>query len=325
MSKVKKIIEQYFRQSQSESIQRDFFFWLKRPISLQEKEKNLLQLWENVSITADSYTEESYRKIEQRLGWSGRYRRSQLYLSLMRIAAIFLIPMISLLAAWLYVENRPVQEIRWIECYVPYGEIREIILPDNSQALINSGSIIFYPEDFKGKERNIYLNGEAKFTVSKDKKKPFIVQTKDMSVEALGTVFNVSSFSNNPHTTATLVEGKVGINIRSTNEPFILSPSEQIVYNTATGKTELNTARFDYVLAWERGQMAFQSASLFTIINEVERRYNVTIYLNETRLSDEKLTVKFFHNETVEEVLEALELIVQGFKYKINGDKIYIY
>lgn len=71
--------------------------------------------------------------------------------------------------------------------------------------------------------------------------------------------------------------------------------------------------------------MIFQSASLYSVIKEIERHYGVQVYLNARDLNDEKLTVKFLHNETLEEVLYTLKQIVAGFKYKIEGDKVYIY
>lgn len=325
MSKVKEIIERYFIHQQPEDIQHNFFRWLKTPDSLEEKEEEFSHLWDAISVSADSSTERSFQQVEKRLGLSKQSARRSLYIRITRIAAVFLIPVLSLLTAWLYVQNQPAPDLNLVEYYVPHGEIREITLPDNSQALINSGSMLFYQKEFKGKKREIYLSGEAKFTVTPDKKKPFIVRTNDMAVEALGTVFNVSSYADNPYVIATLVEGKVGVDILPTEDEFILKPREQVVYDKETRESLLKEARLDYVLAWEKGQMVFQSASLFTIVKVLERHYGVTVYLNATGLSDEKLTVKFLYDESLEEVLHTLQQIITGFKYKIEGEKIYIY
>ena len=325
MPNKKKIIEHYFRGQQPEETRRKFFFWLKSPISSQEKEEAMVELWEELSVPADQSTEGSYKQIEKRLGFSKRSAMRPLYLRLARIAAVFLIPVLSLLSAWLYVQDhQKPAEINLVECFVPNGEIKEIELPDKSRVIVNSGSTLFYQKGFNGKTREIYLSGEAKFTVAKDKKRPFIVKTNDMAIEALGTVFNVSSYFDNPATTATLIEGKVGVNIRSTEQRFILNPREQIVYDKKSGQILKKKTRIDYVLAWEKGQMVFQSASIQSIIKELERRHGVTVYLNTADLEDEKLTIKFLYNETLEDILYSLEQIITGFKYKIEGDKIYI-
>jgi ferric-dicitrate binding protein FerR (iron transport regulator) len=325
MSTIRKIIEQYFGQQQPEDIQRKFLFWLKSPVLAKEKEDTMSQLWDNLSISSDLSTGKSYKQVEKRLGITKHTSRHLFYIRLTRIAAIFLIPVLSVLSAWLYVQSQQPQGISLVECSVPNGEIREIELPDDSRVVINSGTTLFYQEEFKGKTREIYLSGEAKFIVSPNKKKPFVVKTNDMLVEALGTIFNVSSYPDNPYTTATLVEGKVGVDIRLTKENFIINPSEQIIYDKTTGQSIRKQARVDYVLAWEKGQMAFLSAPLHIIIKELECRHGVTIYLNDTGLSEEKLTVKFLYNESLEEILHVLQQIINGFQFKIEGNKIYIY
>ena len=325
MFKVKKIIELYFRQQQSEEIQRIFLSWLRKPASLKEKENALSMIWDELSVKTNSDTEKSYYNVEKRLGLARLPARREFFIRLTRIAAVFFIPIISIFSAWLYVHNQVPEEVNIVEYFVPNGETGIIELPDKSRVIVNSGSTLFYQKDFKGKTRDIYLSGEAKFAVVKDNKRPFKVITNDMSVEALGTVFNVSSYSDNQTTAASLIEGSIKVNIKSTKESFILNPSEQIVYDKINGQHKKGHTNIDYVLAWEKGQMVFQSTSLQTIIKELERRHNVAVYLNTANFSDEKLTVKFLYNESLEEILFTLQQIIIGFKFKIEGDKIYIY
>lgn len=325
MSKVHQIIESFFKKDHPENIRKNFTRWFFSPFSSKEKEDTLHLLWDDIQIQPDVSTEQSFREVERRLGFP---EQRSIRFSLRKygqVAAFFLVPLLSVWMSWQYVHNRPADELVLIECFVPDGETRTVVLPDRSEVIVNSGSSLFYPVEFKGKVRDIYLSGEAKFTVFPDKKKPFIVKTNDISVEALGTVFNVSSYPDSEKITSSLVEGKIKVEIKSSRENFILSPQEQIAYDPKTGQTERKKVRMDYILAWEKGQMVFQSASLYSVIKEIERHYKVTIYLNSRDLSDERLTVKFLHNETIEEVLHTLKQIVAGFKYKIDGDKIYIY
>lgn len=239
-------------------------------------------------------------------------------------AAVILVPLLSVLLSWWYVEKQTAVKVEWIECFVPDGEIRTVVLPDQSVVTMNSGSALFYPSEFRGKNRQVYLSGEAKFSVSPDKKRPFWVKTGDLAIEALGTVFNVASYASNQEVSATLVEGKIRVDVQSCQASFILNPREQILYNRQTGKIDRKQVRTDYVLAWEKGQMVFQGASLYAVINEIERRYGVDVYLNSKGLSDEKLTVKFLHNESLEDILYTLQQIIAGFKYRIEENKVYI-
>lgn len=325
MTKVKDIIEKYFREHYPEEVRNKFLYWLKNPVDAKEKEEAMFGLWNEAALQKELSGEKSFRQVEQRLGFPKKNNHRTLYLRVARIAAVFLIPLLSFLAGRYYMQQYERPDIRFVECYVPHGERRELFLPDNSHVVINSGSLLLYPQDFHGKTREIYLSGEAKFTVAPDKKKPFIVQTNDMEIEALGTVFNISSYPENSSTVATLIEGKVGVDIKSSDNSYILNPKEQIIFDKKTGQSTLKEPRLDYVLAWEKGQMIFQGASLPAIIKEIERHYAVTVYLNATGLSDEKLTLKFVYDEPLQEVLYLLQQIIEGFRYKIEGENVFIY
>lgn len=325
MSKVYEIIKNFFKKDHPEEIRKSFTHWFFSSSENERKEETLRLLWDDLQIKSDSSTEQSFQEVERRLGFPVRKKIHFSFRKWGQVAAVILIPLLSVWMSWQYVHNSPAEELTLVECFVPEGEIRTIVLPDLSEVTVNSGSTLFYPAEFKGKIRDIYLSGEAKFTVSPDKKKPFIVKTNDMSVEALGTVFNISSYPAGEKTIASLSEGKIKVEINSDHKSFILDPREQVVYDRKTGQSERKRARMDYVLAWEKGQMVFQGASMYSVINEIERHYNVKVYFNSRDLNDEKLTVKFLYDETLEEVLYTLKQIVAGFKYKINGDKVYIY
>ena len=77
---------------------------------------------------------------------------------------------------------------------VPAGQCVNLTLPDGSSIWLNAQTTIQYPVSFNKHERKIKLDGEAYFEVAKDKKRPFIVNTKDCSVEVLGTKFNVDAY-----------------------------------------------------------------------------------------------------------------------------------
>lgn len=327
MAKINKIIKKYFNKEYPETVQYKFYSWLKHPFLFKEKEEALIQLWDDSLVDADESTEYSYKQIERKLGFVKEATPRFFYHKLARIAALFLIPLLSVFSAWFYVETQITNsaKVELIECYVPYGETRKIELPDGSHVLVNSGTTLFYNKEFSGKTREVFLSGEAKFMVSKDKKRAFIVKTNDMIVEALGTTFNINAYPENSYVAASLIEGGVKVDIKATDESFILSPKEQAYFDKETKVCIKTQARLDYVLAWENGQMVFQKVSLYTILNELERRFNITIYLNATSLGTEKLTVKFLYDETLEETLNLLQQIIPEFKYKIDKNKVYIY
>ena len=66
-------------------------------------------------------------------------------------------------------------------------------MPDGSVITVNKNSTLSYPSEFKGKTREVALNGEAFFKVTPNKEKPFIIHVNDVTVRVVGTSFNIRS------------------------------------------------------------------------------------------------------------------------------------
>ena len=115
----------------------------------------------------------------------------------------------------------------------------EVTLPDGSQIMLNRYSSLTYPKRFKGDSREVTLNGEGFFNITKNPNKPFIVTAEMMKVQVLGTQFNIEAYANNPDVKTTLIEGSVMVSIDSTDEQMILHPSESAIYNKKNKTLEL--------------------------------------------------------------------------------------
>ena len=106
---------------------------------------------------------------------------------------------------------------------VPAGQRINITLADGTNVWLNARTTIQYPITFNEKERLVKLDGEAYFDVTKDKSKPFIVQTNNYNVEVLGTKFDVDSYSETEIFETTLMEGSVRISsLTDANEPICM-------------------------------------------------------------------------------------------------------
>ena len=93
---------------------------------------------------------------------------------------------------------------------VPRGQTFKLILSDGTEVYLNADSRLVYPSRFTGKERSVFLDGEAYFRVAKDAGHPFIVRTQTLQTRVLGTEFNVSGYEGSD-TEVTLVEGSVEV------------------------------------------------------------------------------------------------------------------
>ena len=205
-----------------------------------------------------------------------------------------------------------------------YGKTASTVLPDGSKVALNSGSTLVYPESFDGKSRIVYLSGQANFSVAKDPDKPFIVKTTHMDVRALGTTFCVQSYLGERTVRTTLKEGRVKVDVPEAGDrSYFLEPGMQLVY--VPGDNSISLARVDAakVLGWEEGYLSFINATFPEIATALERRFGVSIGYNAENMRHNSLNVRFLPDESLEDVLEVLSLLLPGSRYKIEGDRVY--
>jgi ferric-dicitrate binding protein FerR (iron transport regulator) len=326
MSKTRQIIEEYFNNIYPDHVQKNFASWLNEKKDREEKDKILLEFWNKLDAKADSSTEESFRKLQSKIS-SNKRQTIPLFQRLLKIAALFLLPLLSITITYLYMKkNIPAENVKLVEYTVPNGETRSLVLPDSSRVQLNSGSILIYPEHF-GATRQVYLCGEAYFSVVHNKRQAFIVTTGDLEVEVLGTVFNISSYIDSENSSATLEQGKINVRLKnSANLPLTLSSTgEQVSYDRISGLFEKRTVKIENVTAWTGGNILIQGMSIEEIAKIIERKYAMKVYFNLNRYMDEKITMKFMDGEDIREFMKVLHYLVPGLRYKIENDKLYIY
>ena len=84
--------------------------------------------------------------------------------------------------------------VKYNTLVVPRGGEYELLLADGTRVWMNSESKLVYPVQFPGERREVEMEGEVCFLVAKNERQPFIVKTKGVSVEVLGTFFNVEAY-----------------------------------------------------------------------------------------------------------------------------------
>jgi ferric-dicitrate binding protein FerR (iron transport regulator) len=143
----------------------------------------------------------------------------------------------------------------------------------------------------------------------------------------LGTVFDVSSYADSEQALATLKSGRVNVHLKNAaSTSVILEPHEQISYNRTSGEVKVTRqVNVENVFAWKDGHLVIQSMPMNEIAKMIERRYDVTVYLNANKYGKERITAKFIHGETIDEFLSVLQQLVPGLNYKTEENKIYIY
>lgn len=323
---IQRLIKNFFGNDVSPDIQQQFRSWLLSHNFQAEKEQVMNELWENESAEADPSTYQELARLNKRIRTTEK-QTSFLRFYLRRIAAILLLPLIGAFGAYYYLTQIKsiTEEPELKECFVPNGERKQIALPDGTKVWLNSGSLLVYSKELKGKSRILFLNGEASFEVAKDPDRPFLVKTSHMTVEALGTLFNLNAYSDQDVVIATLEEGKICVSPGMDKKTdLILLPDEQIIYNHRLSTLQHNKVDADRILKWTDGSLIFQSASFEQIVKTIERKFSVSINYETERFVGRNFTVKFNPDEGLEEVLEVMKEMIKGLKYKIKSDKVYI-
>ncbi|UOB17136.1 FecR family protein [Abyssalbus ytuae] len=200
-------------------------------------------------------------------------------------------------------------------------EKREIVLPDGSTVKLNVGSYLEYPETFKSNIRTVTLVGEGLFDIVHDSLRPFIVKTQDFDVKVLGTTFNVKSYLNDIQTETTLITGKVEL-LREEETPILLAPSQKAIFYKTENKIEIGEVKSEDVIAWQKGTLVFNSTPMEQVVLDLERKYNVKITINSSKLLTYEYTGTF-DNLTLDESLQLL-MISSPIIYKIENKEITI-
>lgn len=183
------------------------------------------------------------------------------------------------------------------------GQKSEVSLPDGSRIWLNSGSRISYSTGFGRSDRDIRLSGEAYFEVAKNKKLPFIVSTGDMTVRALGTVFNVCSYEDEKET-VTLVEGSV-LTTAGDSEA-VLAPSQRIVYDRASGRLgQPETVNDKHLVPWKSNEIILDGNTLAEISVMLERLYNVDVKFASEGIKDYSYTGRI-PNNSLKNILDLI-------------------
>jgi transmembrane sensor len=251
-----------------------------------------------------------------------------------KIAAVSLL-VIGLSSLWnvFRSHNIKVRELAYNEIIVPLGEKAQIILSDGSHVWINSASKLRYPVMFGETSRDVTLEGEAFFDVVKKHGKTFVVNTRDVKVNVLGTAFNVKCYPGDDKTQTIVVRGEVKVeDIHGDQKAIIIKPNEmatlqgRIMPDQTTSHLNLITVRKvdpESLVSWKDQLLVFNGESFEDLTIKMERWFNVRIKIDDMELKTERYSGKFVHNETVYQVLEAIK-ITTPIVYKVEKDTIVI-
>ena len=248
----------------------------------------------------------------------------RIYLNMARYAAVIALVVIN---GWLFTDKISLleeEETAYTVVEVPKGQRICMTLTDGTEIWLSPRSVLHIPEKFRKDERVVKLNGEGYFSVTKDDKKPFIVQTKLHNIKVLGTHFNVFSYSESERFTTDLLEGKVEVTNREKQEnAIVLKPGEKVsLENNQLVKSISIFNNEDYL---KNGIFSFSNKPFDEILEYLTLWYDVRFDIKDSAKKELLVSGKFRQSDEIKNILKALQG-VHTFKFKeINEQRIEIY
>jgi transmembrane sensor len=226
-------------------------------------------------------------------------------------------------------------KVLWNTMTTPPGRQYQLTLADGTQVWLNAGSSITYPTVFTGSERTVHITGEAYFEVAplrlrSGQKMPFVVHKGAVTVQVLGTHFNINTYDDESALKVTLLEGKVKVvngQLSMGNEQSaILKPGEQAVlapdsYRDHSPLTIHHSPDLNEVMAWKNGYFLFSGTDIRPLMRQLSRWYDVDVQYNKE--VNELFYAEIPRNTNLSDVLKALELTGK-VHFAIDGKKIIV-
>lgn len=184
----------------------------------------------------------------------------------------------------------------------PRGKDYELVLSDGTVVLLNADSKITFPTRFTGDKRTVKLVGEAYFKVSKNKHRPFIVETGNLYTKVLGTEFNLKAY---PHSdvNVTLIKGSVAVNAEG--KEVMQKPGENAEYSEDKD-IEVTTVDTEGYIQWKDGYFYFDNVPLIDVVRDLGRWYNVNIEIRNNSLMSYRLHFIASRKASIKEFVDNL-------------------
>lgn len=173
-----------------------------------------------------------------------------------------------------------------------FAEQKIVELPDQSIVQLNANSSLRFPQKWNpNNSRQVWLAGEAYFQVDKKEStgQKFQVITKDLTVEVLGTVFNVNARES--ATQVFLEEGKVNLNLAERVEDVSMKPGELVTYSKSIGKPMKKQIEKEAPASWKDGTAILEGRHLKDIIQKIHEIYDVQIVIENEGYLGREFTV----------------------------------
>lgn len=207
-----------------------------------------------------------------------------------------------------------------------------IKLQDGSIVNLQKGSELVWQVPFVNGNRKVELHGKAFFNVAKDKHKPFIVFSGNISTTALGTSFWVDETGGTDQIQVKLITGKVMIKYHSgkSESPLAyLNPGQQLTYHITTKKAMVDHIKEvikggrnidkDKIYASSSPQLLFNDTPLNEALDRLQSFYHVKIEYKSEEIQFMSFYGEFSEKDKVQSILNNIASANELSLKKVNN------
>lgn len=213
--------------------------------------------------------------------------------------------------------SKPATSVSYNTVSTPNGGMYKLVLSDGTKVWLGAASSLKYPASFAGSERKVELTGEAYFEVFHNSKMPFSVVANKVTVEDIGTHFNINAYPEESAIKTTLVEGAVKVS--SGNLAELLVPGKMASFHNDA--FTLTDADVEQDIAWKNGYFIFNKTGVEAMMRQLSRWYDVTVGY-EGKVTDNVFVGQIKREETLVGALKILEL--SGMHFRIEGRQLIV-
>ncbi|UMQ43101.1 FecR family protein [Chryseobacterium sp. Y16C] len=201
------------------------------------------------------------------------------------------------------------------DVYQATQNVLTLTLKDGSIVTLSKGAKLTVEKSFPADTREVILEGDAVFNVTKSKIHPFIVHAGSYQTKVLGTIFKITQ--DNQRFNVDLYEGKVQvIKAEKPTETFIIKPKQTFSnFGSKDVATIVATKTTDTTLKNNTATISFTDLKLMDAIKILEDTYAVEIQYPSTA-SNSKLSA------TKEKATAADMIRLISLKLNLNTKKI---
>jgi transmembrane sensor len=219
----------------------------------------------------------------------------------MRVAAIAVLAIGLAWMAWALLNNE-YSDKNLLTTITTSTNVLNDTLPDGSRVTLNKHTEISHPTQFNGDKRKVHLKGEAFFTVTPNKQKPFVIQVQDVTVQVVGTSFNVR---NHGDTTEVIVETGI-VEVMHQEQRVTLHAGEQVMIVSSSASLHKTKSRDQLHKYYRNRQFVFDQTPLWRVAEILTEAYDVPVIID-PKIRNELYTGGF-REESLDTILHVTSI-----------------